>query len=556
MKQVFLLTFIMVSFFANSIAQDALNNYNRAKTLLGYGNNKDAMELFRSYMDEKQYGDLSRYATFYFAQAAFMNKQPNLSKATLEPLLNLSNWDGQDDARYLMALIYFEEGNHANALERILEIKDETVKQQAENATYKYLKDVSLSYLAANLKKYETNRGFVVSLKEKIEKQSVMSTNDRLIYNQIKNVELGNSSSQVKNDFKKKDDVLDVAVVLPFSQSSGTQTRAINTSNFIFELYQGIAFALDEAKKKGLKVNVKAFDTQRSVDRMKGIFADPFFDKADIIIGPLYPEEVDLMSSFAEDRRIPFINPLSNIDDKVENFEYAYLFRPSVSAITDGVLAFARQEVRGRRIAIAYTSSTRDENLAKKLSDQASSKGFQVVSFEKVDDRSIRGFFEKVNLRRGGGAPSADMIVILTDDPNIAAPTFQLMESISRDIPVLVMDSWLYFNFANYEMIQHDNFHFISNNTAKFGSKELEDFRESFFQKYQIYPSLNAHLGYELMSWLSSTMNSSSGFDFRKSLDQKSGVGGKITYGLDFRGSKNNRYVPILHLGDGVLDIK
>ncbi|MCH7409044.1 ABC transporter substrate-binding protein [Belliella sp. DSM 111904] len=556
MKQVFLLTFIMVSFFANSIAQDALNNYNRAKTLLSYGNYKDAMELLRPYMDEKQYGDLSKYATFYFAQSAFMNKQPNLSKATIESLLNQSTWDKIDDAKYLMALIHFEEGNHVNALEQILEIKDDKVKQHAENASYKYLSDVSLSYLAGNLRKYESNRGFVLSLKEKLESQTVMSSTDRSIYNQIKNVELGSQTTPTKSNTSKKDDVLDVAVVLPFSQSSGAQSARINTSNFIFELYQGISFALDEAKRKGVKVNVKAFDTQRNIARMKNIFADPFFDKADVIIGPLYPDEVDMMSPFAEGKGIPFINPLSNIDDKLENFEYAYLFRPSIGAISNGILDFARKEVSGRRIAVAYTSATRDESLAKRLSDQASSKGFQIVNFEKVDERSIRGFFDKVNLKRGGGAPAADMIVILTDDPNIASPTFQLMESISRDIPVLVMDSWLYFNFANYEMIQQDNFHFISNNTAKLGSKELEDFRESFFQKYHIYPSLNAHLGYELMSWLSNTLNISSGFDFRKSLDQASGVGGKITYGLDFRESKNNRYVPVLHLGDGVLDVK
>ena len=557
MKSTYLLILFVSIFFLESHAQDQLSSYNRAKTLIGYGNYKEAMDLLRPYFDEKEYGELSKYATYHFSQAAYLNKQLTLAKTTLTPLLSERSWNKIDDVHYLMALIHFEEGNNSEALSEILLVKDKDVKSQAENASFNFLKEASVSYLVANLRKYENNNGYVLALKNQLEKQTVMSSNDRNIYNQIKNVNLNeNKAKDTKPRNTKKDDVLDIAIILPFNYSGGKGVSNLSEGNFIFELYQGINFAINEAKRKGVKLNVRTFDTERNSAKIKTIFADPFFSNVDLIIGPLYPEETDVVANFAEANQIPFINPLSNVDDKLETYDFAYLFRPSVTSISRGFLDYSRKYLDGKRIAIGYSNSIRDEQLAKKIADEASNFGYQVVANQEVNDRSVRKFFDNINFRSGRRTANADIVVILSDDPNVASPTFGLLESISGSIPVVVMDTWLYFNFANFEMLQNQNFYFISNNTIRFGSSELDEFREDFFSVNQSFPSLNAHLGYELMNWVATTINHSKGFDFRKNLDDSGRVDGKISYGLDFRNSRNNNYVPILKLENGVLEEK
>ncbi|MCH7415335.1 ABC transporter substrate-binding protein [Belliella sp. R4-6] len=557
MKSTFLLILFVSLFFIESQAQDPLANYNRAKTLIGYGNYKDAMDLLRPYLDEKKYGELSKYATYHFSQAAYSNKQYTLAKTTLNPLLAQKSWSSIDDVHYLMAIIHFEEGNNSEALSEILNINDPAIKSEAENATFNYLKDVSVSYLVANLRRFESNNGYLFALKNQLEKQSVMSTNDRTVYNQVKDIRLSDTKAiSSKKNKKQRDDVLDIAIILPFNYSGGKGVQSLSIGNFIFELYQGINFAVNEAQRKGVKLNIRTFDTERNPAKIKSIFADPFFENADLIIGPLYPEETDAVASFAEDNRIPFINPLSNVDDKLAMFDYAYLFRPSISSISEGVFDYSRKYLDGKRIAIAYSNSIRDAQLAKKIAEDATKYGYQVIANQEVTDRNVRKFFESINLRSGSRSSQADIIFVLSDDPNVASPTFGLLESISGNTPVIVMDTWLYFNFANFEMLQNQNFHFISNNTIRFGSSKLDDFRDNFFSVNQAFPSLNAHLGYELMNWIATTINHSKGFDFRKNLDDSGRVEGKISYGLDFRNSRNNTYVPILKLENGVLEGK
>jgi len=149
-----------------------------------------------------------------------------------------------------------------------------------------------------------------------------------------------------------------------------------------------------------------------------------------------------------------------------------------------------------------------------------------------------------------------DVIVIFSDDPNIASPTFALVESLESGIPVVVMESWLYFNFANYEMMESQNFHFVGNNTVDFTDERLTEFRERFLEKFNEYPSSFVYMGYDLADMVCQVINASSGFDFQENLNRKGFQEGNLTFGFDFSNVKYNNYVPILRLEEGVLTIE
>src|SRR5690606_33873072 len=107
-----------------------------------------------------------------------------------------------------------------------------------------------------------------------------------------------------------------------------------------------------------------------------------------------------------------------------------------------------------------------------------------------------------------------------------------------------------------YEMLDVQNFHFVGNNTVSFNKEEVREFREGFFERFNVYPDLNANLGYELVRWVSRVINQKQGFDFQKNLDDRGFQEGILTFGFDFRGSKSNNYVPILRLEEGVLEVE
>jgi hypothetical protein len=178
--------------------------------------------------------------------------------------------------------------------------------------------------------------------------------------------------------------------------------------------------------------------------------------------------------------------------------------------------------------------------------------GFTVTKSQKIDARNVGSFLQGLGVRRGN-TPSVDQVILLTDDPGIAQPTFALMESISTSVPMLVMDSWLGFNFANFEMLEFPNFYFIGNNATRFDSEDMKVFRDDFYTKYLVYPSLNSILGIDLVYWLQSNSSPTLGMDLRRSLDTKAFQQGKYTWGYNFRESNNNTHVPVFRLESGEL---
>jgi hypothetical protein len=349
----------------------------------------------------------------------------------------------------------------------------------------------------------------MMALKEQLEKQGSLSSKEKATYERIRDIALSTGKEETVR--REVDQTLDVAILLPFNYNGGSGVRSLQGNNFVLQLYQGIQMALENAKKEGLRLEVRTFDTERSPDRIKSILNDPFFTKADIILGPVYPEETEVVAAFSESYQIPYINPLSNVNDNLTNYDYSYLFRPSVRSISERVIDYCRR-FNGKRVAVAYSGTTRDELLADTFSSLARRSGFQVVRSEKVTARTMRGFFDNIGLR-GNDRRAVDMMVIFSDDPNVASPTFAMVESLSSSIPVIVMDSWLYFNFASYEMMEAQNFHFIGNNTVSLGRPETDDFREAYYKRFNSYPALNVFLGHELGHWVTEVINARNGFD-------------------------------------------
>lgn len=552
MKPLLFTILLLISISPDIWAQEELSDYTQAKQLISNGNYGQAMDLLRPYLTEQRYGKVSQYANYHFARAAYETKQFDLAKSSLQKILQARNWEHQDDARYIMALIHFQEQNIQDALGQIEDIQEEGISEEAYKASYDFLQHVSTSVLMVHLPKFQQNKGLVLALRNQLDKRTMLTSSEQTVYDQIKNLDFsGNETVEFQREINK---TLEIAVVLPFNYNGGSGVKNLGDNNFVFELFKGIKFAADKAKEQGINLVIKTFDTERNPEVIKKILNDPFFHLADIIIGPIYPEESELVALYAEERQIPYVNPLSNIRSDRSELEYSYLFRPSVQTIVEGILKYTNR-FPGKRIAVAYSGTSRDELLAKQFSESASKMGFQTVTNRRVSGKDMRDFFEELGVDNGGTSKT-DKIIIFSDDPNIASPTFAVMESLTSNIPVLVMDSWLYFNFASYEMLDIQNFHFIGNNSINVTKEEVETFREEFFEKYSVYPDLNAHIGYELVHWISNSINQNKGFDLQKNLDQEGFQDGQLTFGFDFRNSRSNNHVPILRLEQGVLEVE
>ena len=539
-KVLLVLSFIFSAAFA--VAQHPPAAYLKAKSDLDTKEYALAKDGFTPFLDEATYGVLSYYATFYCSEAALQLGQAPQAIELLTSL-KVKDWSKSEEVTYLLALAYFQNKQLVEGLQVLKGITNEPFLSKGYRASFENLKTVSSNFLITNLAEFKENQGFTAALAYVLQQKSIMSAAERGTLNQL--IQSGSQSVL-------KDKVLDVVVILPFTSNSTQAISSLETNNFLLELYQGITLEVASLKAKGVAIKLHTFDSKRDLNYLNALVKDPTVLAADVIVGPIYPEESELISEFAELQKIPFVHPLSNLGDRFEESQFSYLFRPSLNSLANGVVEALKTQAWGKKVAIGYSGSSRDEQLGLLLQSQLEKEGFNLVNVQKVDPKTANTFLQGLGVRRGN-QPAVDQVILLSDDPTLAQPVFSLMESISTKVPLLVMDSWLGFNFSNYEMLEFANFYFISNNTPRYQSEEMDIFRDLFYEKHLQFPSTNALLGAELVHWIHSNAEFANDFDLRPSLDRKGYQSGRLSWGFNFQKVNNNSYSPVFKLESGEL---
>ena len=525
-----------------ALAQRLPENYQKAKSALSAKDYNSAIDLFQEYLNEEKYRVLSYYAAFHTAEAALNANKPALAVETLR-LVSTKTWDKSDELKYLLAIAHFKNSQSLDALRTIQTIKSESLITKAHLASYDFLKTASPTFLQTNLEEFKNNEGFTAALALVLQQKPVLTASERIVLNQLLNY---SAKDMVK------DRILDLVVILPFTNSSTQNISSLELTDFMFELYQGIEIGVKQLQAQGIQINLNTFDSKRDLNELSTLLKDPAVLAADVLIGPIYPDESEVVSAFAEAQKIPFIHPLSNLAERFEQTEYSYLFRPSVSSLSKGMVSALTSQNWGNTVAIAYSGSARDERMARIVQEELTMAGFKITKSQKIDPKTIAPFLQEIGIQIGI-TPYVNSVIVISDDPAIAQPVFALMESISTSVPFLVMDSWLGFNFANYEMLEFPNFYFVSNNTPKFGSYEMNEFRKAYYDNYLAYPSINVILGTELVNWISSNTEFIYDFNIRNTLNEKGFQQGKLTWGFNFQNANNNTYSPIFKLEAGEL---
>ena len=539
-KVLLVLSFILSTAYA--VAQQPPAAYLKAKADLdakAYGMAKDG---FVAFLDETKYGVLSHYAAFHSAEAALQLKQ---APQAIELLTTLKGkaWSKSEEVTYLFALAYFQNNQLVAGLQALKGLTSEPMVSKGHRASFEYLQSTSSDFLITHLEEFKQNQGFTAALAYVLQKKASMSASERSTLNQI-------LQSGAQGNLKDK--VLDVVVILPFTTSGDQDISLIESTNFLLELYQGIELEVARLKEEGVAIQLHTFDSKRDLEYLNALVKDPTIIAADVIIGPVYPEESALVSAFAEAQKIPFIHPLSNLGDRYEESQFSYLFRPALSSLANGVVDALKKQGWGKSVAIGYSGNSRDEQLGLLLQNQLAKEGFSVVKVQKVDSKNATTFLQGLGVRRGS-QPAVNQVILLSDDPALAQPVFSLMESISAEVPLLVMDSWLGFNFSNFEMLEYANFYFISNNTPKYHSEAMDDFRKLYYSKHLQFPSTNSLLGAELVHWVHTNAEFAQDFDLRPSLDKNGKQTGRLTWGFNFQNVNNNSYSPVFKLESGEL---
>ncbi len=109
-----------------------------------------------------------------------------------------------------------------------------------------------------------------------------------------------------------RDDTAKISLLLPLS-ANGKPSQ-----NYI-DFYQGFMLGLDTVRMNGHSVDLRLFNTGHDYGRIDALVADGSLDGSDLIVGPVYEDELFPVAKYAETYSIPVVSPLANISATQSN---------------------------------------------------------------------------------------------------------------------------------------------------------------------------------------------------------------------------------------------
>jgi len=123
-----------------------------------------------------------------------------------------------------------------------------------------------------------------------------------------------------QNNMLQNTNTINIGIVLPFiNKSSGQSARFL-------EYYEGFLLALQEMKIKGLSANIYAFDmgSETGVDKLQSLLETYEMKYLDLIIGGVSPEQIAVISDFAQEQGIKYVIPFPTKTNNTWNNPFVY----------------------------------------------------------------------------------------------------------------------------------------------------------------------------------------------------------------------------------------
>jgi len=196
-------------------------------------------------------------------------------------------------------------------------------------------------------------------------------TGFELYLNQVLFIPIKSSSNiSAQDNIFKSNKEFDIALLLPFYKNLNDTMVAsfedkkeadkiiLNKSQMALQFMQGVLLSLDSLNKLGVKINLIVHDTRNDSLQIEEIVKSKSLDTVDIIIGPIYSKNLQIISNYyGKDNDKIIISPLSRSIDFLKNnkstIQINTPFKTQSKIITDHIIKNSKE----KNIIICYNEN-------------------------------------------------------------------------------------------------------------------------------------------------------------------------------------------------------
>lgn len=293
---------------------------------------------------------------------------------------------------------------------------------------------------------------------------------------------------------------LNIALMLPMNINSKPNASYV-------EFYQGFLLGLDEVKKTSNgNTKLTVYNTSHDQLKVQQIVGSTMFEGTNLIVGPVYEDELNPVLQYAHKNYVPVVSPLANISAVQSPALYQLSPAPEkkyekIGNLLDG----------GRDIYLIYASSN-DKEFEQEIIKELYGRPYAAYNYSFTDQKSTfkprnaeARAIESIDDILKGEKPCLFIVLANAETDvdrilgTISSSKVALTDRSEPSAQYVVMGTsrWGRFNNIDHTSYFNNNVVMISTYHAKRDSKAVRDFDSRYIEAYGALPSLYAYRGYD-----------------------------------------------------------
>lgn len=316
-----------------------------------------------------------------------------------------------------------------------------------------------------------------------------------------------------------KDKEISIAYLIPFNYYMEPDTMVVSSEdeealkeevrlednfpkavNFL-EFMEGSLIALDSVNRSGLKVTAKFYDTRKSPTRVREILASDYFQDVDLIIGPFYSWNVEIVSEYSKEHKIPCISPFYANRELTESNPYLFQLNPSYKTEYKKAASYLAEKFDYNYLFIYNSDSLEFAQIEffknSLISELENHTHFEnILLKEIVYDNAAKAKLSS-ELEQSLSRDKKNIVIVPeTDEAFASIVVSQLFFQLRNfDIEVFGMPQWGQFENAEFNYYHKLKLQYLTPYYFSYDDENILNFLSLFKQHYFAEPSMKSRKG-------------------------------------------------------------
>jgi ABC-type branched-subunit amino acid transport system substrate-binding protein len=283
-----------------------------------------------------------------------------------------------------------------------------------------------------------------------------------------------------------------ISLILPFGLdhlAPGTSYTDISLkqADIALDYYRGFKLALDSLTSSGYNYKLMLFDAKDKPAQIHSLAYNPQIRASDLIVGPIFPDDIKIFTNVITSPRKPIISPLSPASPATFKNQNLITIMPPLEYHAHAIAKYINDDIKPLKVFILRSGYSDENEFIKPFKsaiDSLSKKHIAVVQLT-----VIHGQLDQIIPQLS--STGQNVFLVPSTNQAFLMVTLHALDLLAKKYPVTLFGhpSWGKFTFFDTETLQRLKTHISSADNIDYKSAAYINFLRNYRKAYHVEPT-------------------------------------------------------------------